>query len=109
MDDSVSDETQFMHGRKLPLLSPKDVASISSTYHSCRNAKPIRFFKDFGCFCKSENFDEIATRDYVLTPGRHVGEAEIKDSGEPIEEKLTRFRKTTRRGYAKTTGRARQC
>jgi type I restriction enzyme M protein len=92
MDDSVSDETQFIHGRKLHLLRPKDVAGISSTYYNCRNAKPGEAYEDISGFCKYANIDEIATHDFVLTPGRYVGAADIEDDGESIEEKLTRLR-----------------
>lgn len=92
MDDFVAGEAQFINTRKLPLLNSEVAARISSTYHNCRNAKPTELFMDFGCFCKSGNFDEIASHDYVLTPGRYVGAADIKDDGEPIDEKLTRLR-----------------
>lgn len=92
MDDPVSDETQFIHGRKLHLFNPKDVASISSTYHNMRNAEPAKPYEDIAGFCKSASIDEISTHDYVLTPGRYVVAVDIEDDGEPIEEKLTRLR-----------------
>lgn len=37
--------------------------------------------------------DDIAKQDYVLTPGRYVGIAEVEDDGEPFEEKMTRLTK----------------
>jgi type I restriction enzyme M protein len=73
-------------------LSPEDSARISGTYHNWRNAKPTELYEDIAGFCKSTSIDEIALHDYVLTPGRYVGAAEIEDDGEPIEEKLARLR-----------------
>ena len=93
MDDSVSDETQFIHGRKLHLLRPKDVAGISSTYYNCRNAKPGEAYEDISSFCKSANIDEIATHDFVLTPGRYAGAADItsRPSGVTGESSTCKF------------------
>ena len=34
------------------------------------------------------DLDEIAKQDYILTPGRYVGIAEVEDDGEPFEEKM---------------------
>jgi type I restriction enzyme M protein len=82
----------YMATRTLRTLSPEDSARISSTYHNWRNAQPAELYEDIAGFCKSANIDEIATHDYVLTPGRYVGAADIEDDGEPIEEKLTRLR-----------------
>jgi type I restriction enzyme M protein len=82
----------YMATRTLRTLSPDDSARISTTYHNWRNAKPAETYEDIAGFCKSANIDEIATHDYVLTPGRYVGAADTEDDGEPIEEKLARLR-----------------
>ena len=82
----------YMATRTLRSLSPEDSARISSTYHDWRNEKPEEQYEDFSGFCKAVSIDEIASHDYVLTPGRYVGAADIEDDGEPIEEKLTRLR-----------------
>jgi type I restriction enzyme M protein len=81
-----------MATRTLRTLSPEDSARISSTYHNWRNAEPAEPYEDIAGLCKSATIDEIATHDYVLTPGRYVGAADLEDDGEPIEEKLTRIR-----------------
>lgn len=39
-------------------------------------------------FCKSATLEEIAAANYVLTPGRYVGTAEVEDDGVPFEEKM---------------------
>jgi type I restriction enzyme M protein len=45
-------------------------------------------------FCKSATLAEIAAHDYVLTPGRYVGAADVEDDGEPLEEKMERLVQT---------------
>jgi type I restriction enzyme M protein len=45
-------------------------------------------------FCKSVKLEEIRSHDYVLTPGRYVGAAEIEDDGEPFEQKMNRLTAT---------------
>jgi type I restriction enzyme M protein len=82
----------YMATRTLRTLSPEDSARISITYHNWRNAQPTEPYEDIAGFCKSASINEIATHDYVLTPGRYVGAADIEDDGEPIEEKLARLR-----------------
>jgi type I restriction enzyme M protein len=81
-----------MTTRTLRTLSPDDSARISSTYHNWRNAQPTEPYEDIAGFCKSASIEEIASHDYVLTPGRYVGAADIEDDGEPIDEKLARLR-----------------
>jgi type I restriction enzyme M protein len=82
----------YMATRTLRTLSPEDSAQISGTYHNWRNAQPMRPYEDISGFCKSAAIDQIATHDYVLTPGRYVGAADVEADGEPIEEKLARLR-----------------
>ena len=81
-----------MATRTLRMLSLEDSARISDTYHNWRNAQPDEQYVDIAGFCKSTSIDEIATHDYVLTPGRYVGAADIEVDGEPIEDKLARLR-----------------
>ena len=82
-----------MATRTLRVLSTADTARIASTYHNWRNAEPDGAYEDVPGFCKAASIDEIgAKHDFVLTPGRYVGAADVDDDGEPIEEKLARLR-----------------
>jgi type I restriction enzyme M protein len=81
-----------MATRTLRVLSDDDLGQIASTYHNWRNKKPDAAYEDIAGFCKSASIEEVATHDYVLTPGRYVGAADIEDDGEPIDEKLARLR-----------------
>ncbi|MAE91800.1 MAG: hypothetical protein CMI67_19850 [Pelagibaca sp.] len=51
-------------------------------------------YKDVAGFCKSATLDDIKANDYVLTPGRYVGAAEIEDDGELFEEKMQQLTQT---------------
>ena len=44
-------------------------------------------------FCAAVTTEDIAKQDYVLTPGRYVGIADVEDDGEPFEEKMSRLTK----------------
>jgi type I restriction enzyme M protein len=81
-----------MATRTLRVLSDEDLAQITITYHNWRNKKPEAPYEDIAGFCKSANIDDVANHDYVLTPGRYVGAANVEDDGEPIDEKLARLR-----------------
>ena len=81
-----------MQTRTLRVLTDDNINQIASTYHNWRNSKPADSYEDIAGFCKAASIDEIATHDYVLTPGRYVGAAGIEDDGEPIDEKLARLR-----------------
>ena len=82
----------YMATRTLRALSVDDSALIVKTYHKWRDSKPENQYEDLPGFCRSASIEEIATHDFVLTPGRYVGAADVQDDGEPIEAKLSRFR-----------------
>jgi type I restriction-modification system DNA methylase subunit/very-short-patch-repair endonuclease len=85
-------------------LTSEDIAEIARTYHAWRGEDPPRplgegrgegiGYADIPGFCKAATLDEIKANDYVLTPGRYVGAAEIEDDGIPFEEKMTELIQT---------------
>ena len=81
-----------METRTLRNLDADDIAKIAITYHSWRNKDPEVAYEDVPGFCKAASLEEVATHDFVLTPGRYVGAAEVEDDGEPIEEKIGRLK-----------------
>jgi type I restriction enzyme M protein len=81
-----------MQTRTLRVLTDDNINQIAGTYHNWRNKQPAPSYEDIPGFCKSARIDEIAIHDYVLTPGRYVGAADIEDDGEPSDEKLARLR-----------------
>jgi type I restriction enzyme M protein len=75
-------------------LSAEDIAEISQTYHAWRGEKKDGQYEDKAGYCKSATLEEIKSNDYVLTPGRYVGAADIEDDGIPFEEKMTELSNT---------------
>ena len=81
-----------MATRTLRVLTDDNINQITTTYHNWRNSNPDTTYEDVPGFCKAATIAEIATHDYVLTPGRYVGAADLEDDGEPIDQKLARLR-----------------
>lgn len=75
-------------------LTVEDIAEIARTYHAWRGEVKDGDYEDKAGFCKSATLDEIKKNDYVLTPGRYVGAADIEDDGIPFEMKMTELTKT---------------
>ena len=75
-------------------LTTEDVAEITRTYHAWRGEKDAGDYEDKAGFCKAATLDEIKANDYVLTPGRYVGAAELEDDGIPFETKMKELSQT---------------
>src|SRR5207245_3213094 len=80
---------------------------ISDCYHAWRfkveNQKSkIKNYTDEPGFCKSAKLEEIRSHDYVLTPGRYVGAADVEDDGEPFEQKMKRLIATLEDQFAES-------
>lgn len=74
-----------MISRVQKVLSDDDILDIAGTVHKWRRPDG---YEDQAGFCKTVSLDEIKDNDYVLTPGRYVGIADIEDDGVPFEEKM---------------------
>lgn len=91
------DETLFIDARKLGrmetrvhrVFDPEHIAKVADTYHGWRNDGGS--YEDVAGFCKSATLEEIASHDFVLTPGRYVGAEEVEDDGEPFDAKMRRL------------------
>ena len=78
-----------MESRTHRVLDDADVERVAGAYHAWRNVGGG--YEDEAGFCKAATLDEIARHDFILTPGRHVGVAEVEGDGEPFEEKMERL------------------
>ena len=91
-----SGETLFIDAREMGTmidrvhkeLTDKDIQKIAQTYHAWRGEAKDGDYEDIAGYCKSATLKEIAKNDYVLTPGRYVGMADVVDDGVPFEEKM---------------------
>jgi type I restriction enzyme M protein len=93
-------ETLFIDARKLGAmidrthreLTDDDIAHIAGTYHAWRGDEDCqKEYEDVPGFCRAATLDDIRAHNYILTPGRYVGAAEVEDDGEPFEEKMERL------------------
>ena len=109
-------ETLFIDARNMGTLidrvhrdlTPEDIQKIAGTYHAWRGdvgatprgCPPDRAgtgacpYEDIPGFCKSATTDDIRQHNYVLTPGRYVGAADVEDDGELFEDKMQRLTET---------------
>ncbi|MDD2219284.1 MAG: class I SAM-dependent DNA methyltransferase [Desulfoplanes sp.] len=95
-------QTLFIDARKMGALvdrvhrdlSDEDIAEIAGTYHAWRGKTTSDAYEDKAGYCKSATLKEIKANDYVLTPGRYVGAAEIEDDGIPLETKMSELTRT---------------
>ncbi|KIH78203.1 DNA methyltransferase [Geoalkalibacter ferrihydriticus DSM 17813] len=95
-------ETLFIDARNMGMmidrthkeLTSDDIAEIARTYHAWRGEAKDGAYEDKPGFCKVATLEEIKANDFVLTPGRYVGAAEIADDGVPFEEKMAELTQT---------------
>jgi type I restriction enzyme M protein len=107
-------ETLFIDARNLGTmisrtqkeLTTADIATIADTFHAWRSdadelkrrieAKEISVeqYQDQAGFCKVATLEEMKANDYVLTPGRYVGAAELEDDGIAFETKMQELTQT---------------
>ncbi len=64
-------------------LSNEDIQKISKTYHIWKGTEKGEYENVKG-FCKSASLDEVEKHDFILTPGRYVGIAEVEEDSEPL-------------------------
>ena len=76
-----------MRTRKLRELTDEEIELIGKTV-SQFEAGTLEEVKGF---CAVVSTDDIAKHDYILTPGRYVGIADVEDDGELFEEKMERL------------------
>jgi type I restriction enzyme M protein len=81
-------------------LTVEDIAHIAQTYHAWRGEDKDGAYEDIAGYCKSATLDDIKANDYVLTPGRYVGAADIADDGIPFETKMAELSQTLYRQMA---------
>lgn len=77
-----------MEDRTHKVLSDSDIAEIADTYH---NWSENSDYSDVLGFCKSADIADVASNNYILTPGRYVGIAKEEEDSEPFEEKMNRL------------------
>ena len=78
----------YMKDRVLRDFTQDDLDKVTSTYHNWQQGTD---YENVPGFCFSAELKELEKHDYVLTPGRYVGAADVEDDGEPFAEKMQRL------------------
>jgi type I restriction enzyme M protein len=89
-------EILFIDARKLGYMvdrtrkefSDADIEKVTRAYHAWRGEAEAGVYEDVAGFCKSASLEEIKGHDYVLTPGRYVGAADLEDDGMSFAERF---------------------
>lgn len=98
----------FIDGRDLGSMSDRthreftdeDIQNIARTYHNWRGSNGGEY-SDIAGFCKVASLQDIVDQDYVLTPGRYVGNEEVEEDSEAFEEKMQRLTADLSEQFAK--------
>lgn len=70
-------------------LTTEDIRKITQTFHAWRGQPNSgSAYQDQAGFCKSATLSDMAANDFVLTPGRYVGAAQLIDDGIAFETKM---------------------
>lgn len=67
----------YLINRRTLEFTDEDIAKVAETYHHWLNSRDA--YEDVPGFCKSVPLAEIATMDFVLTPGRYIGLPDDED------------------------------
>ena len=76
-----------MVSRKLREMTDEDIKKIANTVD---NFEAGTLENEKG-FCAVADLKAIAKQDYILTPGRYVGIADVEEDTEPFDEKMARL------------------
>ena len=107
-------ETLFIDARNLGTmvsrtqkeLAKEDISTIADTFHAWRSSESelkrriesneigVEQYQDQAGFCKVATLDDMKANDFVLTPGRYVGAADIEDDGIAFETKMQELTQT---------------
>lgn len=78
----------YMKDRVLRDFTQEDLNKVTDTYHNWQQGTD---YENIAGFCFSAELKDLEKHDYVLTPGRYVGAADVEDDGEPFAEKMQRL------------------
>lgn len=87
--------------RKQVVFSLENIKKISRTVRAWRGESDAGKYEDISGFCKSASLKEVLKNNYVLTPGRYVGLADVVDDGVSFEEKMQRLTNELRGAFVK--------
>ena len=88
----------YMVDRKHRDFTDEDIKKLADTFTAFQEGT----LEEVKGFCAVATTEDIATQDYILTPGRYVGIEEQEDDGEPFDEKMKRLTTELSEMFAKS-------
>ena len=76
-----------MVSRKLREFTDGDIAKVAGAFDAFREGK----LEEEKGFSAAVSIEDIAKQDYIITPGRYVGIADVEEDDEPFDEKMARL------------------
>ena len=76
-----------MVSRKLREFTDEDIAKVADAFDTFREGK----LEEEKGFSAAVAIEDIAKQDYIITPGRYVGIADVEEDDEPFDEKMARL------------------
>lgn len=92
-------ETGHMVDRVQRAFEEEDIKAVATIFHNWRRGES---YEDVAGKCYCAKTEEIAKHDYILTPGRYVGVADVEDDGEPFDEKMQRLSRELKGQFAES-------
>lgn len=80
-------EMGTMVTRKLREFTDEDIAKVAGAFDAFREGT----FEPEKGFSAEATIEDIAKQDYILTPGRYVGIADVEEDDEPFDDKMKRL------------------
>lgn len=80
-------EMGTMVTRKLREFTDEDIAKVAGAFDAFREGT----FEPGKGFSAEATIEDIAKQDYILTPGRYVGIADVEEDDEPFDDKMKRL------------------
>ena len=95
-DKKQPGKTLFIDAREMGTMVSRKLCELQADTDIKKIADTFQAFHDGTLegekgFCAVADIEDIAKQDYILTPGRYVGIADVEDDGEPFEEKMERL------------------
>ncbi len=78
----------FMKDRVLRDFTAEDLSQVTDAFHNWQEGEN---YEDVAGFVKSASLEDVTKHDFVLTPGRYVGAADVEEDSEPFAEKMARL------------------
>lgn len=103
----------YMKDRVIRDFTADDIAKVADTFHAWQREEgdaqgsanaaegktPVAAYEDVAGFCKSATLADLQKHDFMLTPGRYVGAADVEDDGVPFADKMANLTEQLREQF----------